>query len=454
VRRIRAALAVGSVRFSILALLFFATAINYIDRAALGVMQPVLAKAMSWTASDYADINFWFQLGYAIGFAAQGRFIDWIGVKRAFALAVLLWSIAAAAHGLAATTFGFMLCRFFLGITEAANFPANVKTARLWFPAGERALAAGVFNAGATVGAMLTPALLPPLLAAWGWQAAFFAIGSLGVLWFLAWVRSYHDPETHPHLSREELRHIRGAEEEEPAGLPYSRLLRLRVTWAFTLAYSLTVPVFWFYLYWLPPFLNQQYQLGIRIDQIGLPLIVIYLSADLGGIVGGGLSSYLIARGIAPVKARLVRPVRRQPHPNRRRLPRRKPVDGGRRDLGCARSSPIVDHQHVRAADGRHAEGGGRLGVRFRQHGRRRGRNVHDPDRGLRADDHRQQLRSSLYPDPLHLLGRSRLDFMDHPARRGGGNTGKGMTRAAHSHLARSTSIPIAELVSLLIPID
>jgi len=306
VQRIREALAAGRVRFSILALLFFATAINYIDRAALGVMQPVLAKAMSWTAQDYADINFWFQLGYALGFAAQGRFIDWIGVKRAFALAVLLWSVAAAAHGLAATAFGFMLCRFFLGVTEAANFPANVKTARLWFPAGERALAAGVFNAGATVGAMLTPAILPLLLAAWGWQAAFLAIGTLGLFWFLAWMRSYHEPEAHPHLSPEELRHIRGGEEEEPRHLPYSRVLRLRVTWSFTLAYSLTVPVFWFYLYWLAPFLNQQYQLGIRIDQIGLPLIVIYLSADLGGIIGGGLSSFLIARGMAPVRARLV----------------------------------------------------------------------------------------------------------------------------------------------------
>lgn len=305
-RRIREAFSVGRVRFAILTLLFFATAINYIDRAALGVMQPVLAKAMSWTAQDYADINFWFQLGYAIGFAAQGRFIDWIGVKRAFALAVLLWSIAAAAHGLVATASGFMLCRFFLGITEAANFPANVKTARLWFPAGERALAAGVFNAGATVGAMLTPAILPPLLAAWGWQAAFFAIGSLGVFWFVAWLSSYHDPEAHPDLSPEELQHIRGTEEEESAVLPYSRILGLRATWAFTLAYSLTVPVFWFYLYWLPPFLNQQYQLGIRIDQIGVPLIVIYLSADLGGIIGGGLSSFLIARGMAPVKARLV----------------------------------------------------------------------------------------------------------------------------------------------------
>jgi ACS family hexuronate transporter-like MFS transporter len=294
------------VRFSILALLFLATALNYIDRASLGVMQPVLAQAMSWTAFDYANINFWFQVGYAIGFAAQGRFIDWVGVKRAFALAVCLWSLAAAAHGLAASALGFMVCRFFLGLTEAANFPACVKTARLWFPASERALAAGFFNAGATVGAMLTPAILPPILAAWGWQAAFFITAALGFFWILVWLRHYHDPDEHPRLSREELAHVQKDLEPEPAGLPYSRVVRLRATWAFTLAYSMTVPVFWFYLYWLPPFLNQQYQLGIHVDQIGLPLIVIYLSADLGGIVGGGFSSYLIARGTAPAKARLV----------------------------------------------------------------------------------------------------------------------------------------------------
>ena len=288
------------------ALLFFATAINYIDRASLGVLEPILARAMGWTALDYANINFWFQVGYAVGFVAQGWFIDWIGVKRAFALAVCLWSLAAAAHGLAASAGGFMICRFFLGITEAANFPACVKTARLWFPPGERALAAGIFNAGATVGAMLTPAILPFLLHAWGWQAAFFATSALGFLWLAVWLRRYHDPEDHPHVSREELAHVRQETEPEPSALPYSRVVGLRVTWAFTIAYTLTVPVFWFYLFWLPPFLNRQYQLGISLDQIGLPLIVIYLSADLGGIAGGGLSSYFIARGTAPVKARLV----------------------------------------------------------------------------------------------------------------------------------------------------
>ncbi|NAT45083.1 MFS transporter, partial [Pseudomonas syringae pv. actinidiae] len=178
--KIRGALAVGKTRWGMLALVFFATTLNYIDRAALGVMQPILAKEMSWTAMDYANINFWFQVGYAVGFVLQGRFIDKVGVKRAFFLAVLLWSLATGAHGLATSAVGFMVCRFILGLTEAANYPACVKTTRLWFPAGERAVATGIFNAGTNVGAMLTPALLPVILTVWGWQAAFVAMGSLG----------------------------------------------------------------------------------------------------------------------------------------------------------------------------------------------------------------------------------------------------------------------------------
>jgi ACS family hexuronate transporter-like MFS transporter len=304
--KIRGAFTVGWLRWEMLVLVFFATTLNYVDRAALGVMQPVLAKALRWTEQDYANINFWFQVGYAIGFAAQGRFIDKVGVKRAFALAVLLWSVAAGAHGLAASAVGFMVCRFFLGLTEAANYPACVKTTRLWFPAGERAMATGIFNAGTNVGAMLTPVLLPPILAAWGWQAAFFTIGALGVVWLAFWLVHYHNPEQHPRVSARELQYVQEGAEPAPAKVPYSQILRVRGTWAFALAFGITAPVFWFYLYWLPPFLNQQYHLGISVTQMGLPLIVIYLSADLGSVGGGALSSWLIGRGTPAVRARLV----------------------------------------------------------------------------------------------------------------------------------------------------
>lgn len=303
--RIRNAFAVGRTRWGMLALVFFATTLNYIDRAALGVMQPILAEKMSWTAMDYANINFWFQVGYAIGFILQGRFIDKVGVKRAFFLAVLLWSLATGAHGLATSAAGFMVCRFILGLTEAANYPACVKTTRLWFPAGERAVATGIFNAGTNVGAMVTPALLPLILGVWGWQAAFLCMSALGLVWLVFWWRNYYNPEEHPRVKQSELEYIQ--QQEPPATrVPFSQILRRRGTWAFALAYSITAPVFWFYLYWLPPFLNQQYGLGISVTQMGIPLILIWLTADFGSVGGGILSSWLIGRGMPAIRARLL----------------------------------------------------------------------------------------------------------------------------------------------------
>ncbi|SFP42550.1 MFS transporter, ACS family, hexuronate transporter [Geopseudomonas sagittaria] len=304
--KIRAALAVGKMRWGMLALVFFATTLNYIDRAALGVMQPILAKEMSWSTMDYANINFWFQVGYAVGFLLQGRFIDRVGVKRAFFLAVLLWSLATGAHGLATSAVGFMICRFILGLTEAANYPACVKTTRLWFPAGERALATGIFNAGTNVGAMVTPALLPLILSVWGWEAAFVGMGALGIVWLVFWALNYYNPEEHPKVSKAELEYIQKDVEPEATKVPFSQILRRRGTWAFAVAYMITAPVFWFYLYWLPPFLNQQYGLGISVTQMGIPLILIWLTADFGSIGGGILSSFLIGRGVNPIRARLV----------------------------------------------------------------------------------------------------------------------------------------------------
>ncbi|NWC84104.1 MFS transporter [Pseudomonas putida] len=304
--KIRDAFAVGKTRWGMLAVVFFATTLNYIDRAALGIMQPMLAKDMSWTAMDYANINFWFQVGYAIGFLLQGRLIDKIGVKRAFFMAVLLWSLATGAHGLATSAAGFMVCRFILGLTEAANYPACVKTTRLWFPAGERAIATGLFNAGTNVGAMITPALLPVILAAWGWQAAFIAMGCLGLVWVVFWGLKYFNPEEHPTVRQSELEYIQREAEPEAVRVPFSRILRMRGTWAFAVAFAITAPVFWFYLYWLPPFLNQQYNLGISVTQMGIPLILIWLTADFGSIGGGILSSWLIGRGVRAIRARLI----------------------------------------------------------------------------------------------------------------------------------------------------
>lgn len=303
---VKAGAAVGKTRWGMLALVFFATTLNYIDRAALGVMQPILAKEMSWTAMDYANINFWFQVGYAIGFLLQGRLIDRIGVKRVFFCAVLLWSLATGAHGLATSAVGFMVCRFILGLTEAANYPACVKTTRLWFPAKERAVATGIFNAGTNVGALLTPMMLPLILSVWGWQAAFLTIALLGLAWAVFWGIKYFDPDQHPRVNASELEYIQDQEAAEQPGVPFWKIMTMRGTWAFAGAFMMTAPVFWFYLYWLPPFLNQQYQLGINVTQMGIPLIIIYLSADVGSVGGGVLSSFLIGRGMQPVKARLL----------------------------------------------------------------------------------------------------------------------------------------------------
>ena len=308
--KIRSALAVGKIRWGMLALVFFATTLNYIDRAALGVMQPILAKQMNWTAMDYANINFWFQVGYAIGFLLQGRFIDRVGVKRAFFLAVLLWSVATGAHGLATSAAGFMVCRFILGLTEAANYPACVKVTQVWFPSAERAVATGIFNAGTNVGAMVTPALLPVILTVWGWQAAFICMATLGLVWVITWRLTYFNPHEHPTVRASERAYVNSDAqpdtEPEAGKVPLSYILKMRGTWAFALAYAFTAPVFWFYLYWLPPFLNQQYNLGISVTQMGIPLMLIWLTADFGSVGGGILSSWLIGRGMRPMTARLL----------------------------------------------------------------------------------------------------------------------------------------------------
>jgi len=288
-----------------LSLMFGATALNYIDRASLGILQPVLSASLGWTTMDYANINFWFQAGYAVGYFGQGVLIDKVGVKRVFLLAVLVWSLAIGAHAFATSVTGFMLCRLILGLSEGANYPAGVKISRLWFPARERAVATGLFNAGTHVGAVITPVLLPWILGTFGWQAVFATICAFGLSWVVLWARSYYDPDKHPKVSQKELAYIRSEEEAPTAKAPIYRVLMKRGTWAFTLAFTLTAPVFWFYLYWLPPYLHEHYSLGISVTQIGPPLIIIYVMADVGSIGGGFLSSFLITRGMRPVSARL-----------------------------------------------------------------------------------------------------------------------------------------------------
>jgi MFS transporter, ACS family, hexuronate transporter len=285
----------GRYRWVICALLFFATTINYVDRGVLGVLAPSLQKEIGWTDTQYGDINAAFSLAYAIGFLVLGRFIDRVGTRAGYAIALVAWSLAAAGHALARSAFGFGVARFFLGLGEAGNFPAAVKTTAEWFPRRERALATGVFNAGSNVGAVLAPLLVPALALRFGWRSAFVFTGLIGLLWVAFWLPLYRRPERHPRVSPEELAWIQDEGPEPSEAIPWLALLPHRQTWAVAAGKFLTDPVWWFYLFWSAKFLSDRF--GVDLKTIGPPLITIYLLADVGSVAGGWLSSWLLQRG-------------------------------------------------------------------------------------------------------------------------------------------------------------
>jgi ACS family hexuronate transporter-like MFS transporter len=300
--------AVGKIRglrWYICALLFFVTFINYVDRVSLGAMAPVLKKHIGWDDAEFGWINFAFQLAYAGMFPFAGRLLDRVGVHRGLALGVLVWSAAAMAHSFANTVLGFALARFVLGLGEATNFPACVKAVAEWFPKRQRALATGIFNTGTNFGAMLQGGMMW-LAVAWGWQAAFVAIGVLGLLWLAFWWRGYRSPEEHPRLSAEEAELIR-SDQEPPAQtlhVPWQSLLRYREAWAFCLGKMFTDPVWWFYLTWLPSYLQRER--GVTLASAAGALFVVYFAADFGSIFGGWLPGFLVRRGLAGARARLL----------------------------------------------------------------------------------------------------------------------------------------------------
>ena len=287
--------AASSYRWTICALLFVVTTINYVDRQVLGILAPTLQHQLHWSESQYGDVVSWFSLPYAFGFLAAGWIFDRIGVRRGFAAAVVAWSLAAIAHAFARTTALFSAARAMLGVAESANFPGAIKTVAEWFPKRERALATGIFNAGTNTGAIVTPLLVPWIALTWGWQWAFVVTGSLGFLWLILWLLLYRRPETHPRVTAAELQHIRSDPTEPETPVSWWRLLGDRQTWAFAIGKCLADPVWWFYLYWLPKFLDAKY--GIKLAQVALPLIVVYVVADVGSVGGGWLSSALIKRG-------------------------------------------------------------------------------------------------------------------------------------------------------------
>jgi MFS transporter, ACS family, hexuronate transporter len=292
----------GNYRWRVVALLFAATTINYIDRQVMGILAPELQATFKWSETDYGFIIMAFQAAYAIGLISMGGLLDKIGTKLGYTVAIIVWSIACMFHAAAASVFTFSLARFALGIGESANFPAAVKTVAEWFPKRERALAAGIFNSGANIGAILAPLIVPFIALRWGWQWAFIGTGAIGFVWLIFWIPYYQRPENSPRLLPAERDYI--LQDADPLTQPvtWKQILPHRQTLGICLARFVTDPIWWFFLYWLPKFLHANY--GIDLSGIGLPIVIIYLVSDGGSIMGGWLSSFFIRKGQDPVAAR------------------------------------------------------------------------------------------------------------------------------------------------------
>src|SRR5215204_3794616 len=285
----------GRYRWVICALLFFATTVNYVDRLVFGILGPELQKTFGWTARDYTDIVFWFEVAYAIGLLGAGRVLDAIGTRIGYAASLTFWSMASILHAFMGSIAGFSVARFLLGLGEAGNFPAAIKTVAEWFPKKERALATGIFNSGTNIGALVTPLVVPWITLTWGWRAAFIVTGAIGFMWLIAWWTLYRRPEEHKSISKSELDYIQSDPPDPVVKVPWARLLPHRQTWAFAVGKFMTDPIWWVYLFWLPDFLHKRH--GLSLKDFGLPLVVVYLLADIGSIGGGWLSSSLIKRG-------------------------------------------------------------------------------------------------------------------------------------------------------------
>ncbi|MDQ6890355.1 MAG: MFS transporter, partial [Bacteroidota bacterium] len=301
----------GRYRWTICSLLFFATTINYLDRSVISLLKPYLEIQFKWAESDYADIVIAFQLSYALGMIFVGRFIDRVGTKLGYALSTLAWSLAAMGHALAQSTIGFGIARAALGVSEAGNFPAAIKTTSEWFPKKERAYATGIFNSGSNIGAIVAPLTVPLIAEKMGWQWAFILTGAIGFIWLALWVFIYEIPAKNKRLSKTEFDYINSDMDEpkEPAAtedkapqVSWFKLLSFRQTWAFVIGKFLTDPVWWFYLFWLPAFLQAQY--GVTGTEMALPVALVYTMSCFGSIGGGWLPLYLIKKGWPVFRAR------------------------------------------------------------------------------------------------------------------------------------------------------
>lgn len=296
-----------NIRWWMLSLVFLATTINYLDRQVMGLLKPVLEKEFSWDEKDYSYIVMAFTTTYAIGYMAMGRFIDRVGTKIGYAVSLIVWSLASIGHGFVKSTIGFIIARSTLGISEAGNFPAAIKSVAEWFPKKERALATGIFNSGATVGAILAPLLVPFILGHYGWRQTFVWIGALGMVWIILWWKFYTVPEKAKNISKEELQYIKSDQAEkaeEKTKIPLSELLKYKVTWSFAIGKILTDPIWYFFMFWLPAYFSDVFKMDLT--KPSLPLIIIYSGTTIGSIGGGYLSSFLIKKGWAIGRARSI----------------------------------------------------------------------------------------------------------------------------------------------------
>jgi MFS transporter, ACS family, hexuronate transporter len=294
--------AISRFRWVVCSLLFFATVIAYVDRGVLAYLEQTLEKIIGFNKEQYSYMTSAFQAAYAIGLVSAGRLTDRLGTRKGFAIAITVWSVAAMLPGMATSALTFGLAMFFLGLGEAANFPACIKTVAEWFPKKERALATGVFNSGANIGAIVVPVVVPFLTLAFGWQGAFIATGALGFVWLACWLLLYDKPETHRRISAAELAYVRSDPPEKISSVPWARILPLRETWAFAFAKFFSDPIWWFFLFWLAPYLQETFHLDIK--QNRLPVIVAYALSCVGSVSGGWLSGFLLKRGVSVNAAR------------------------------------------------------------------------------------------------------------------------------------------------------
>ncbi len=290
-----------SFRWMILFMLFAATTINYLDRQILSILKPLLDTEFGWTDADYGMIMSIFQASYAVGLTMFGWIIDKYGARMGYAISIVWWSVGAICHACAIGVKSMGACRVLLGLGEGGNFPASIKTVTNWFPAKERVFATTLFNSGSNVGALVAPATIPFIAAAWGWQSAFIAAGALGLLWVVFWLKMPKEPRM---KLAEESTALAKAEEAEAKSIPWKDLLKYRQTWSLIIVRFMTDPIWWFFLFWLPDFFNKQF--GCDIKESALPLITIYALVTVLSILGGSLTKFLSSRGWSINKVRKV----------------------------------------------------------------------------------------------------------------------------------------------------